>query len=141
MSEITPAQILEALNDKADRDLGNVEQYLVKDNLIPAILPDYSRIQTVTVFNGVYIIQGNTLSYTCPSHGYFNFYAVNDTGGYTLTYYVNGVALGSCPAHVKNYENQMILCSKGDVITMTQDTTSQLWRIGRCYFIPCKGAI
>ena len=32
--EITPGQILEALNNKADRDLTNVDQYLVKSNII-----------------------------------------------------------------------------------------------------------
>ena len=46
MSEITPAQILEALNDKADRDLGNLEQSGSGDYVVAYQMPSASNDYT-----------------------------------------------------------------------------------------------
>ena len=138
--EITPAEILEALNDKADIDLGNVDQYLVKSNIISSLMPDYDRIQDVPIFTGVYITPGNTLSYTCPHAGWLSFYAsTQGVSGGTLGFRVNDILLATSPAWSANYLDMYVPCDKGDVITFTQDVSGDHWMLHRCKFIPCKG--
>lgn len=125
MSDIDVGQISEALNDKMDRDVNNIDS-TGNNNILLALMPDYANAITI-----------DSTSYTAPSCGYVFIYGEIGEVNTSQKISVNGVEISGYRSWTGGWAgnpiNITLLVSTGDEITGMSYGTRK--------FVPCKGII
>lgn len=114
-NDIDIGQIGEALNNKADLDLNNINPGTIgKQTIIKICLPDWSAGTDID-------IPLQATPYTCPTDGVYVANFMHDGGNNKANYlYVNGVKTANClsnsDANNRNKASISVYLKRGDVI-------------------------
>lgn len=99
--------------------------------------PLYSDVVSLPELNGR-PTSSNPFSKTAGSNGVISLFAYRTSTGNTLFIQLNNSSLYTIPAYMPMGCPVIIPVCKGDVLTLTTDTTSETWTIASAKFIPSK---
>lgn len=124
MTDINVGQFSEALNDKMDRDVHNIDTSVGGLAILNALMPDYANAVSIS-----------TSSYTAPSAGYIFIYGAIGETNTSQKISINGTEISQYTGWTGSWAgtpvNITLMVSAGDEVTGMSYSTRK--------FVPCKG--